>query len=108
MESIFEAVVTKGMAGLAAAAIGIMLFLGKVPVNGKKLNSTKFWKDWGIFLLLGICTIGAFAPGVNDIPVNQWGSIMVFAMVSSVVAMVGRKLLKPIIFNKLEGKTKGD
>jgi hypothetical protein len=108
MDNIFQEIVTKEMGLLAAGAIAVMLFLGRVPLKDKKLNQTKMWKNWGIFLLVGICTAGSFAPGVNDIPISEWGGILVFAFVSSMVALLGRAVLKPIILKRLEGKGKDE
>jgi len=104
MGSIFEAIITPGMAGLAAAAIAIMFFIGKIPYKGGKVNGTKLWKNWGEFLLVALCIGGAFAPGVSDIPVAKFGAIIIFGMISALVAHLGRKILKPIILAKLEGK----
>lgn len=107
MESVFSSIITPGMAGLAAAAIAVMLFVGRIPANGSRVNQTKFWKNWGEFILVALCIGGSFAPGINDIPKSEWGSILVFAAVSALVAHLGRKALKPVVINKLEGKNKG-
>lgn len=105
MESIFSTIITPGMAGLAAAAIAIMLFIGRIPYKKSRLNQTRIWKNWGEFVLVAICIAGAFAPGVSDIPYSDWGSLLVFAAVSSLVAHLGRKILKPLIISQLEGKS---
>jgi hypothetical protein len=105
MESIFSAIVTPGMAGLAAAAIALMLFFGRIPYKGSRINQTKFWKNWGEFVLVAICIAGAFAPGVSDLPYERWGGLLVFAAVSALVAHLGRKILKPFIISQLEGKS---
>jgi hypothetical protein len=105
MESIFSTIITPGMAGLAAAAIAIMLFLGRIPYKKGRFNQTKFWKNWGEFVLFAICIAGSFAPGVSNIPYKEWGSLLVFAAVSALVAHLGRKILKPIIITRLEGNT---
>jgi hypothetical protein len=104
MGSLFDSVVTPGMAYLAAGAIAVMIFIGRIPYKGKRINRTKFWKNWGEYVLVAICFGGSFAPGVTDIPANEWGSILIFAAVSAFVAHIGRKLLKPFIITKLEGK----
>ncbi len=104
MNGLFEAVITPSMAGLAAAAIAVMFFIGKIPYKSKKVNETKLWGDWGDFILVVICTASSFAPGVNQIPVSEWGGILIFAAVSALAAHLGRKILKPIILTKLEGK----
>ena len=106
MEGIFQEIITKEMGMLAACAIAVMLFLGRIPIKGKFLNTYKLWNQWGIFLLVAICTAGSFAPGVNDIPAKLWGSVLVFAFVTSLVALLGRAVLKPVVINKLEGKGK--
>lgn len=105
--SIWSEIITKEMALLAAAVIAVMLFLGRIPVQGgaKKLNEMNWWKQWGIFIMFGLTTAGAFMPGIHDIPYNQWGSILVFGLTTSMVALLGRTLLKPIILARLEGKT---
>lgn len=104
MEGLFAEIVTPKMAALAAAAIAIMLFVGTRPFKGKKINTTKFWKDWGVAVLIIVCVGGSFAPGINDIPKTEWGSVLVFGFVSAFVAHLGRKILKPIILNRVEGK----
>lgn len=105
MEGIFESIITKNMATLAASVVAVMLVLGKVPLkNERKLNQTKFWKNWGVFILTGLCMVGSFMPGVNDMPLEEWGSIIVFALVTTIVAHLGRAVLKPLLFRKLEGK----
>lgn len=106
MEGIFESIITKDMAMLAAAAIAVMFFLGKIPLKTGKLNQTKFWGDWGTFVLVIVCTVGAFLPGVSDIPKSNYGGCIVFALVSSIVAHLGRAVLKPLLIRKLEGKKK--
>jgi hypothetical protein len=108
MEGIFESIITPGMAALAAASIAIMLFVGKIPIKGKRLNTTKFWTNWGEFILVALCIAGSFAPGVTEIPKSEWGSILIFAAVSALVAHLGRKILKPIFIAKIEGKIEGE
>lgn len=102
-ESLFAQIVTKEMAILAAAAITLMLFVGKIPLKDSLLNKTKFWKGWGIFLLLFVCVGGAFVPGIR--PEGEAGNAIVFGLVSALVAHVGRKILAPVFLKKLEGKT---
>ncbi len=104
MDSIFSSIITPGMAGLAAAAIAIMLFVGKIPYKGIRINQTKLWTGWGEFLLLAVCIGGSFAPGVTDISKSEWGSLLVFAAVAALTAHLGRKILKPVILSRLEGK----
>ncbi len=104
MENIWNEIITKEMAGLAAAAIGVMLFAGRIPYKGKKLNESDVWKNWGEFILAGVCLAGSFTPGVHDIPYKEWGGILVFALVTSMVALLGRAVLKPIVLRRLEGK----
>lgn len=105
-ESIFSTIVTKQMSFLAGGAIAVMLILGRIPLKGGKikLNETSFWKNWGSFVLAGLCLAGAFAPGVSKIPYEDWGSIVIFGLVASIVAHLGRKILAPVILNRLEGK----
>ena len=104
MDIIWEQIITKEMAGLAAASVAIMLFMGRIPYKGSRLNRSKIWKDWGEFILVTVCLAGSFAPGVHGIPYKEWGGILVFALVTSMVALLGRKVLKPIIIKRLEGK----
>ena len=104
MGSIFSSIVTEEMAMLAAAAIAVMLFLGRIPYKGQPLNRPKIWPDWGIFLLAAICITGSFTPGIHEIPYDRWGGILVFGMVTSMVALLGRAILKPIVISRLEGK----
>ena len=92
------------MGVLAAAAIGLMLFVGRIPIKGARLNTKKVWEDWGVFILVAMCTAGSFTPGVHKIPYSEWGGILVFALVTSMVALLGRAILKPIILRRLEGK----
>lgn len=102
MDSVFSALITKEMAYLAAAAITIMLFLGKVPIGDKKLQQTKFWKEYGVFVLLFVCLGGSFVPGIK--PNGEIGFVIIFGLLSAFAAHIGRKLLKPMFLNKLEGK----
>lgn len=104
--SIWSEIITKPMGGLAAGVIALMLFIGMVPYKGKKLNETKIWKDWGLYLMFIFTTAGSFMPGVHDIPYSDWGKILIFACTTSMVALLGRGILKPVILNKLEGKKK--
>lgn len=108
MEGVFESIITQNMAMLAAAAISLMLVAGKFPVNkdDKQLNQTVFWKSWGSFILAAICVGGAFLPGTAN-PVgseSEWGTKVVFGLVATIVAHLGRDILKPIIVRKLEKK----
>jgi len=105
MEGIFESIITKNMAMLATAAIAVLFFIGKVPLKkGGTVNQTKFWSTWGTFVLLGFCLVGAFAPGVSGLEKGAWGDTIVFALVASIVAHLGRAVLKPVLLRKLEGK----
>ena len=92
---------------LAAAVIAIMLLLGRIPARGgkMKLNETKWWHNWGIFIMFALATAGAFMPGIHNIPYTEWGGIVVFGLVTSMVALLGRAALKPIILARLEGKS---
>lgn len=104
MDSIWGEIITKPMGALAAAVIAIMLFLGRIPVKGKKLNETKWWKDWGIFIMFALATAGSFMPGVHKIPYSEWGGIMIFACTTGMAALLGRAILKPLVLKRLEGK----
>lgn len=105
MEGIFESIITKNMAMLATAAIAVLFFIGKIPLkSGGTVNQTKFWSTWGVFVLLGFCLAGAFMPGVSGLEEGAWGDTVVFALVASIVAHLGRAVLKPVLFRKLEGK----
>jgi hypothetical protein len=105
LEGIFESIITKNMALLATAAVSLMLIVGKITLkNNKAVNQTKFWGDWGTFILAALCVAGAFLPGVSDIPAENWGANLVFGLVSTIVAHLGRSILKPLIVRKLEGK----
>jgi hypothetical protein len=104
MEGAFSAVISKEMVYLAAAAIAAMLFIGMIPINGKRLRETKFWQSWGSFVLVAVCFAGSFAPGIHDIPLKNWGAVLAFALCSSMVAHLGRAILKPLVLTKLEGK----
>lgn len=102
MEGLFSQIVTKEMAILAAAAISVMLFLGKVPWKGAPLNTTKLWKSCGIFILVIVCVGGAFVPGIR--PEGEVGNALIFGFISALVAHLGRKILGPIFLKRLEGK----
>lgn len=104
MDGIWAQIITKEMAVLAAGAVALMLGIGRIPFKGGKLNETQFWKDWGSFLLTLICMAGSFAPGVNKIPLSEWGGIVIFGAVAALAAHLGRKALAPIFMRKLEGK----
>lgn len=106
MNGLFGNILTREMCILAASVIVIMLFIGRIPIKKAtmKLNETIFWKNWGKFILLAFCIAGSFMPGVHDIPYNDWGGIIVFALVSSAAAYYGRAILKPIFLRRLEGK----
>jgi succinate dehydrogenase/fumarate reductase flavoprotein subunit len=104
MGSLWEAVVTKEMVGLAVAAIALMYFVGGIAIKGKRISETKVWKNFGSFILAITCAAGSFAPGVNDIPVKSWGSILVFGFVAAFVAHLGRAAFKPWLAERLKGK----
>lgn len=101
-ESLFAQLITKEMAALAGAAITIMLVVGRVPFKDGRLNKTKFWKGWGIVLLMSLCVGGAFIPGIR--PEGEVGTVIVFGLLSTLAAHVGKKLLAPMFLTKLEGK----
>ncbi len=105
--SLWKEIITPHMAGLAAGVIAAMLFIGRIPVQGgtAKLNETKVWKDWGLFLMFGLSLAGSFMPGIHDVPYAQWGGIIVFGATTAMTALIGRALLKPFILARLEGKT---
>lgn len=104
--SIWREIITVEMGSLAAAVIAIMLFLGRIPVQGGRgrLNELWWWHSWGIFIMFALAIGGAFMPGIHDIPYSDWGGILVFGLVTSMVALLGRAILKPIILRRLEGK----
>jgi hypothetical protein len=105
MDTLWDAVVTKEMVGLAVAAIAIMLIIGRLPIKKRmKVNDTALWKGGGSFILMFICVAGSFAPGVNDIPLKNWGSILVFGFVAAFVAHLGRAAFKPWMIKRLEDK----
>ncbi|PNX48318.1 MAG: hypothetical protein BV456_09920 [Thermoplasmata archaeon M8B2D] len=107
MDGLFLEIITKEMAILAGAAMTIMLFVGKIPISKlneetKLLNQTKIWKNFGIFILLIVCLGGSFIPGIR--PDGQWGNAVVFGLLSAFCAHMGKKVLGPLVLNKLEGK----
>lgn len=105
MEGLFAQLVTKEMGFLAAGAIAIMTILGSLPISPtKQLREHALWKNYGIFVLTVICISGAFLPGVVTIPKADWGAIIIFGCLAALCAHAGRKILQPLILNKIEGK----
>jgi len=102
MEGLLSTLITKEMGALAASVITLMLFAGKIPVNGKMLNATKAWKNFGMFITLGLCCGGAFVPGIR--PEGEVGIVIVFGLLSALTAHLSRKILAPIFLSRLEGK----
>lgn len=106
MDSIFAQVLTKGMAIIAIAAISLMYAIGMIKIKSKRINKSKIWKDWGSFILLSVCIGLTFLPGLEleKLQGQGWGAKIIFALVVTMVAHLGRKILKPIILKKIEGK----
>lgn len=106
MEGIFAQIVTKELGILAAGIIAVMFFVGSIPIKGgiAKLRDHKIWSNWAFFLAVVLGVAGAFMPGVCDMPIEQWGSILIFGCLAAGCAMAGRKVLFPIFMAKLEGK----
>lgn len=102
MEGLLSTLITKEMAMLAGAVITLMLFAGRFPVNGKMLNTTKVWKNFGMFISLTLCCGGAFVPGIR--PEGEIGVVIIFGLLSALAAHLSRKILAPIFLAKLEGK----
>ena len=105
MESLFAQLVTKEMGFLAAGAIAIMYILGRLPINKqcKLLKDTSLWKNYGIFILAVLCIGGAFLPGVVNIPKADWGAAIIFGCLATLCAHAGKKILQPLILNRIEG-----
>jgi hypothetical protein len=107
MNNLFFEIITKEMAVLAACAITIMLFLSKMPVSKlsgktKLLGKTKLWKNFGVFILLAVCLGGSFIPGIR--PDGEWGNALVFGFLSAFSAHMGKKILGPVVLDKLMSK----
>ncbi len=98
-----EQLITKEMAGLAAGVVTLMFIIGSVPIKNKKLNKTKIWKDFGIFISLALCMGGSFIPGIK--PEGQIGTVIIFGLLSTLAAHLSKKILNPIFRRKLKGKT---
>lgn len=78
------------------SAIAAMTFIGLIPVSKtKKLNSTWFWKNLGVFLLVGVCIGGAFIPAVKtETPI-------MFGLISALFAHLGRAAIPKAIRKKM-------
>ena len=108
MEGIFAQLITRELGYLTAGVLAVMLFVGSIPIKGgsAKLREHNIWKNWAFFLTVVFGVGGAFMPGVCDIPLSQWGSVVIFGFLGALGAMGGRKLLLPVFLSKLEGKKK--
>ena len=86
------------MAKLSVAAIALMIFIGLIPVGKtKKLKSTWFWSNFGVFVLVGVCVGGAFVPAIKtETPI-------MFGLISALFAHLGRKAIPKAIREKIGG-----
>ena len=108
MDNLYSALFTKEALFLSLAIVGFLYFLGKIPVKNVKTKNTKYLKDnkvWRRILPLLPLVLGvgvAFAPGVSQLPKEEWGSIIVFGVWCGFVASHGRKIIKRGILDKLK------
>lgn len=81
--------------GLVLASTAVMTFIGLIPVGKKKkLNSTWFWKNLGVFVLVVICIGGAFVPAIKtETPI-------MFGFIAAFVAHLCRKAIPSAIRQK--------
>ena len=105
-ESLWREFITPQMGSVAVAVVIIMFFIGHIPLEGgrKRLRESGWWKSWGLFIMFGLSLVGAFMPGVHDIPYSDWGSIVLFGSTTAIAALLLRGVMKPILLNRLEGK----
>ena len=107
MESLFESILSPKVITLALSMVALMFTLGRaIPVKGKKLNQTSFWKRWGAIILGILCVGGAFMPTENSLPLSQWGSTIQIGLTAGMLAIIGRKLVPQKLLERIEGKKK--
>jgi hypothetical protein len=84
------------MIKLSMAAIAMMTFIGLIPIGKTaKLNSTWFWKQFGVYVLVGVCIGGAFVPAIKtETPI-------MFGLISALFAHLGRKAVPKAIRQKI-------
>ena len=104
MDNLYSVLFTKEALFLSIAIVGLLFFVGKIPIGKKSklLRSNKVWRRILPILPLFIGVGAAFAPGVSNIPLEQWGSIIIFGVWCGFVASHGRKILKRGILDNLE------
>jgi len=102
-----EILLTPKSLSLAAAIVALLFFIGKLPIKlkehgNKTLENDRYWRRLLPIItpILGI--IVAFLPGVADIPLDQWGSLIIFGLWTSFMASHGRKIIKRAIFDKIK------
>lgn len=84
------------MAKLSISAIALMTFVGLIPISKtRKLNSTWFWKNLGVFLLVGVCIGGAFIPAIKT------GTPVMFGLIAALFAHLGRAAIPKAIRKKM-------
>lgn len=84
------------MVKLSFAAIAAMIFISLIPIGKtKKLKETWFWKQFGVYVLVGVCIGGAFVPAIKtETPV-------MFGLISALFAHLGRKAVPKAIREKM-------
>ena len=84
--------------GLSVAAIATMTFIGLIPIGKtKKLKSTWFWKNLGVYVLVGVCVGGSFVPAIKtETPI-------MFGLITAFFAHLGRKAIPRAVREKIGG-----
>lgn len=85
MEAVSLEINWESVMWLSLAAIAAMTFIAMIPVGkNRKLRITWFWRNLGVFVLVGVCIGGAHVPAFKaDTPV-------MFGLVSALFAHLGR------------------
>jgi len=103
-----SALLTKEVLAAAAGIVALLWGLGTIPIGEspdgrlRRLRDAKWWRRLLPLLPLGLGVAVAYMPGVAQIPLDQWGAVLVFGLWVGFVASHGRKLIKRLVLDRLE------
>ncbi len=104
-----SALLTKEVLAAAAGIVALLWGVGSLPIGDgpggrqRRLRDCPWWRRVLPLLPLAMGVGMAYMPGVAKIPKEDWGAVLVFGLWVGFVASHGRKVIKRLAVDKLDG-----
>ena len=104
---LINVLMTKEVVAICVGIVGVMHFIGMIPVKEKRLKNLVAWRRVAPVLPLFLGIGAAFFPGAVDGESVQWGTKILIGIMAGFTSAHSRKIVKRLLVDRFDkdGKT---